>query len=276
MPDRSVFIGSSMNGIEVLQKLVRDLPADFPAPIFVAQHVGRNSPGYLPDILTRAGRRRAVPPRDGERIACARIYVAPPDRHMLVEDGAVRLSDGPQENHVRPAVDPLFRSAALAYGPAAIGVVLTGQLDDGTAGLLAIKDCGGTALVQDPAEAPAPSMPLSALRHVPVDHCLPVSGLAEKLVELARDNPAGEDEAPDRGLLRIEHRIASGAATAEDWRALEQRSIATGLRCPQCGSALDELPDRRFVRLRCRSGHAYSQPGLSSVRVPGREAPAFP
>lgn len=271
MHNRSVFIGSSMFGIEALKKLVSVLPADFPAPIFIAQHVSADSPGLLPIILSRAGALRAVHPRDGEGTEPGRIYVAPPDRHMLVEAGRVQLCHGPRENHSRPAIDPLFRSAALAYGPGAIGVVITGQLDDGTAGLLAIKEAGGTAIVQDPAEAPAPSMPKSALRHVPVDHCLPLAGIAQKLVELARDDPSPEDAAPDRELMLIEHRIASGVFSAMDWWGLEQRSIASGLNCPECRSALYEIRDPRFLRFRCRSGHAYSARGLLSAQRDAHE-----
>jgi two-component system chemotaxis response regulator CheB len=178
---------------------VRALPADFPAPIFVVQHTAADSPSVLPQILNRAGPLRAAHPRDGEVPQAGRIYVAPPDFHMLIERGCVRLSDGPRENHSRPAIDPLFRSAALAYGPGAIGVVLTGMLDDGSAGLLAIKEAGGTAIVQDPRDAAAPSMPESAMQRVQVDYCLPLAGIAPVLVELVRAGRADglhSNEAP--------------------------------------------------------------------------------
>lgn len=178
MKGRIVVVAASLHGIDALRQLVGALPADFPAPVFIVQHLGKDSLGFLPGILGRAGPLPADHPAAREKIVPGRIYVAPPDRHMLLEEGYVLLSQGPRENWVRPAADPLFRSAALAYGAAAIGVVLTGSLDDGTAGLLAIKDAGGTALVQDPQEALAPSMPRSALRHVAVDQCLPIAGLA--------------------------------------------------------------------------------------------------
>jgi len=272
MTGRSVFIGASMSGIEALRTLAGLLPADFPAPIFVVQHVGPSSPGYLPEILSRAGPLRAVHPRDGEEIEPARIYVAPPDHHMLVDRKRVRLSHGPRENHVRPAVDPLFRSAAVAHGGAAIGVVLTGNLDDGTAGLLAIKDCGGTAIVQDPAEAPAPSMPRSALRHVRVDHQLTLKGIAETLVALARDDPFSAGESSDLDLMLAENHIVAGVFGVADWAALEQRSIASGLNCPQCRSALYEIRDPRILRFRCRSGHGYSALSLASAQTEAHEA----
>jgi two-component system, chemotaxis family, protein-glutamate methylesterase/glutaminase len=269
--NRIVVIGSSMYGIETLRQLVGALPAGFPAPILVTQHVGASSPGFLPGILSRSGPLQAMHPEQSERIERGRIYVAPPDRHMLVEKDRVHLSHGPHENFARPAVDPLFRSAALAYGPAVIGVVLTGQLDDGTAGLLAIKDCGGTAIVQDPEEAMAPSMPRSALRNVAVDHCLPVAGIAQVLVRLAEDDADPAGEAPDRRLLAIEHRIACGVSTLDDWSALEQRSAASGLNCPHCRSALQEIRDPRLLRFRCRAGHASSALSLLEAQAAAHE-----
>jgi two-component system, chemotaxis family, protein-glutamate methylesterase/glutaminase len=271
MHNRVIVIGSSMHGIETLRRLVGALPADFPAPILVAQHLGATSLGALPEILSKAGRLKAVHPQGGEAVEAGRIYVAPPDRHMLLEKNRVYLSHGPRENFVRPAADPLFRSAALAYGPAVVGVVLTGQLDDGTAGLLAIKDNGGTAIVQDPEEAAAPSMPRSALRHVKVDHCLPVAGIADELVRLARDDPDPPAEDADRILLAIEHRIAAGIFNALDWMRLEQRSVPSGLNCPDCRSALYEIRDPRLLRFRCRAGHAWSALSLLGAQADAHE-----
>lgn len=260
-----------MYGIETMSRLFSALPPDFPAPILVVQHVGASSPGYLPQILSRAGPLKAGHPEPGEVVGPGRIYVAPPDRHMLLDGDRLLLSHGPRENHTRPAVDPLFRSAALAYGPAAIGVVLTGQLDDGTVGLLAIKDGGGTTIVQDPKEAVASSMPRSALRHVQVDHCLPVAGIADVLVKLACDAPSGS-AAEDRTLTAIEHRIASGIFGIEDWLALEQRSVASGFNCPDCRSALYEIRDPRLQRFRCRSGHAWSPLSLLDAQAEAHES----
>jgi two-component system chemotaxis response regulator CheB len=157
MKGRIVVIGASLSGIDALCRTVKHLPHNFSAPIFVVQHVASHSPGLLPQILSAAGPLPAVHPTNLQPIEPGRIYVAPPDRHMLVKDGVVHLSHGPKENLARPAIDPLFRSAALAYRERVIGVILTGQLNDGTAGLLAVKDRGGTAIVQEPAEATAQS-----------------------------------------------------------------------------------------------------------------------
>ncbi len=189
MTKRIFVIGSSLSGIDALSNLVAQLPANFPAPIFITQHVASHSPGLLPQILTRAGHLPASHPKNGELIEPGRIYVAPPDRHMLIRKGYVTLSHGPRENLARPAIDPLFRSAALAYGPAVAAAVLTGQLDDGTAGLLAVKDRGGTTIAQDPKEATARSMPESAIRYAKVDYCLTLREMGALFVDLAHDDP---------------------------------------------------------------------------------------
>jgi two-component system chemotaxis response regulator CheB len=221
--------------------------------------------------LSSAGKLKAVHPKSAEVIEPGRIYVTPPDRHMLVVKGTVRLSHGPHENLARPAIDPLFRSAALAYGPAVIGVVLTGQLDDGTAGLLAIKDHGGTTIVQEPSEATAQSMPLSALRHVPIDHRCKIAEMAVLLSELVEDEPPADPVGPAEALLQTENRIADGIFNVDDWWQLEQMSLPSGLNCPTCRSALYELKDRRVLRFRCRSGHAFSALSLISGQADARE-----
>jgi two-component system, chemotaxis family, protein-glutamate methylesterase/glutaminase len=156
-------VGASAGGVEALTRLVRTLPARFPGTLFVVLHLPAESPSLLPSILTRSGSLKASHPQDGERIAPGQIYVAPPDHHLLVESGYMRVVRGPKENRHRPALDPLFRSAARSYGPRVVGIVLSGMLDDGTAGLMAIKRCGGLAIVQNPAEALYPSMPQSTL-----------------------------------------------------------------------------------------------------------------
>jgi two-component system, chemotaxis family, protein-glutamate methylesterase/glutaminase len=164
----------------------------------------------LPEILNRAGKLKAKHPADGEPIAMGKIYIAPPDHHLLLELGRIRLTKGPKENRFRPAVDPLFRSAAYAYGSRVVGVVLSGALDDGTAGLWAIKDRGGMAVVQDPAEAEQPSMPASALANVQVDHRLPVSEIPPLLVTLTEQTVMEESRAPVSKDLEVETKIRWG------------------------------------------------------------------
>ena len=180
-----VVIGASYGGVEAHKVLVSGLPKGFHASVFLVQHRTSTAPSLLPEILMKAGPLPASSPADFEPIERGHIYVAPPDYHMMLERGRVRLIRGPKENRARPAIDALFRSAAYAYGPRVVGVVLTGLLNDGTAGLWAVKDCGGTAIVQDPEEAIAPSMPQNALQNVAVDYCLPLSEIAPLLAQLA-------------------------------------------------------------------------------------------
>lgn len=270
MSGRIIVIGASLSGIDALCELVSHLPADFGAPIFVTQHVASHSPGMLPQILSHAGALKACHPKNTQLIEPGNIYVAPPDRHMLIRKGYVALSHGPHENLARPAIDPTFRSAAVTYGPAVAGVILTGQLDDGTAGLLAIKDQGGIAIVQEPEEATAPSMPISALKHVKVDHRLRVREIAELLTSLAKDDPSS-GEAEVQKLMQIEDRIAEGVFNTADWWAIESLSTASGFNCPDCTSALYELNDKRVLRFRCRSGHGFTAQSLLSGQSETRE-----
>jgi two-component system chemotaxis response regulator CheB len=168
-----VVIGASAGGVEAISAIVAELPRELRAAVLVVLHLARGR-SVFPEILTRAGALPAVHPDDGANLHYGRIYVAPPDHHMVVERDTVRIVHGPTENGVRPAVDPLFRSAARTYGSRVIAIVLTGSLDDGTAGIAAVKEAGGVTVVQDPTEAFAPSMPRSAMQSVPIDHVLPL------------------------------------------------------------------------------------------------------
>ena len=255
-----VAIGASAGGVSVLKSLVEGLPADPPAAVFVVMHLPPEAPSMLPRILSRAGPLEAVWPEDGDPIQNGRIYVAPPNLHMLLENGTIRLSRGPKENLHRPAVDPLFRTAALAYGPRAVGVVLSGALDDGTAGLRAIKRRGGVAVVQDPEEALVPGMPQSALRYVDVDHRLPVDKIAPLLSRLARE-PAIQKGAKEGALLvpddmEFESKIAGLDPTVID--SGDHPGELSAFSCPECTGPLYEIRDGELLRFRCRVGHAYT------------------
>lgn len=272
MKGRIFVIGASLSGIDALCELVSRLPKGFPAPIFIAQHVASHSPGMLPQLLSKAGSLPAIHPKTGTRFEPGTIYVAPPDRHMLIRKGYISLSHGPHENLARPAIDPLFRSAAVNYGPAVVGVVLTGQLNDGTSGLLTVKDRGGFTIVQEPKEATARSMPLSAIQHMKVDKVCTLEEMARLFLELANDAPPPESRQSLNSLMEIENRIAEGIFNVEDWWALEQMSMPSGLNCPNCRSALFEIRDQRVLRYRCRSGHAFSAQSLLSGQADAREA----
>jgi two-component system chemotaxis response regulator CheB len=180
-----IAIGASTGGVAALQQLIAGLPADLPAAVLIVQHVGPKS--ILPDILNRAGPLRATHAVSAQLVRPGQIYVAPPDHHLLIGHGAMRLTRGPRENWARPAIDPLFRSVAQSYGANAIGVVLTGALNDGTAGLQAIRSAGGIAVVQHPADAVCADMPRSALIHAGADHSVPVRDMASLLTTLAHE-----------------------------------------------------------------------------------------
>ena len=181
-----IVIGASAGGVQALIKLVSDLPANLNAAVFIVLHVPSDSPSFLPGILSRDAKLPVAHARDGERIVSGKVYIAPLDQHLLIEDGYVKLVHGPKENLHRPSIDVLFRSAARRGGPRVIGVVLTGARDDGAMGMRVIKQCGGIAIVQDPDEAPFPSMPMSVLQNVTVDYSLPLTAIAPLLNELSK------------------------------------------------------------------------------------------
>jgi len=194
MPGRDIIVvGASAGGVEALIKVVHGLPADLPAAIFVVLHIPAQGSSLLPDILNRAGPLKAIHPTDNAEIERGHIYIAPPDHHLLVEQGHVRIVRGPRENRHRPAIDLTMRSAALSYGPRTIGVILTGALDDGTAGLRAIKLRSGLAVIQDPKDALYSSMPRSALEHIQVDYCVPLAEIGPLLTQLAYQPASSEN-----------------------------------------------------------------------------------
>lgn len=256
-----IVIGASAGGFKVLQQLAADLPPDLPAALFIVWHISPESHGVLPQALERAGPLPAANATDGEAISAGRIYVAPPDHHLLVERGRVRITRGPKEHRFRPAVDPLFRSAAFAYGPRVVGVVLSGALDDGAAGLRAIKRRGGTAVAQDPLDAEVPSMPRSAIRVTAVDHILPASDLAALLVRLSREPIViPEQSLNEDAATSIEIRIA--AADNALAAGVMQLGTLTPYTCPDCHGALLTFLDGDLRRFRCHTGHAFSVDSL--------------
>jgi two-component system, chemotaxis family, protein-glutamate methylesterase/glutaminase len=255
-----ICIGASAGGIEALRLLVAGLPADINAAIIVVLHTSSESPGIIGAILDHAGALPAANAVDGEHIQPGRIYVAPPDYHLLVEPGLIRLTRGPKENRFRPAIDPLFRSAASVYGPLAVGIILSGSLDDGTVGLRAIKQLGGTTIVQDPEEALFSAMPRSAMEHVRVDYCLPVAEIASVLTRLARGRVMDEEvrEVPEE--MEIENRIAGEDNAIE--AGVKTLGDPSSYACPECHGVLLQLKDEKPLRFRCHTGHAYSVQSL--------------
>jgi two-component system, chemotaxis family, protein-glutamate methylesterase/glutaminase len=267
---RLIVIGASAGGIEALRNLVGGLPGTLPAAVCVVVHLSPESPGVLPQILDRVSQLPVREARNGERLEGGRIYVAPPDRHLLVEPGLMRVAKGPREHGFRPAIDPLFRAAAQVFGPAAIGVVLTGNLDDGTAGLWTIKKLGGTAIVQDPEEALFPSMPLHAARHVDVDYKVALSRIPSLLVELTAEAPLKQRPAavPPRHI-EVEVNIAKEQNPRD--AGFEEIGKPSPYACPECHGVLLEIDEEGRIRFRCHTGHAYSVESLLAMMYEGIE-----
>jgi two-component system chemotaxis response regulator CheB len=256
-----IVIGASAGGFDALKTLVRSLPADLEASIFIVWHMPPDVRGLLPAVLNKFETVPAANANDGEEIRPNRIYVAQPDRHLLIEDGHVRVTKGPKENRFRPAVDPLFRSAAYSHGPKVIGVVLSGALDDGTSGLWTVKHHGGIAIVQDPKDAEVPSMPENAAREVEVDYSVPVSEMGPLLTRLvAEEIETSEAVMEDDKQLETEVKIA-----AQD-SAFESNIMSFGelspYACPDCHGVMSKLMDGKRPRFRCHTGHAYSADSL--------------
>jgi two-component system chemotaxis response regulator CheB len=253
-----IVIGGSGGALEALRTLAHDFPPDLPAAVFVVLHMGASS--HLAHILTRSGPLPTVSAASGERFEQGKIYVAVPGSHLLLHDGHMLLRRGPRENLSRPAVDPLFRSAAASFGGRVIGVVLSGALADGTAGLRAIERCGGLTVVQDPADALVSDMPRSALRHVDVDHVCRMDDMARLLARLVRQ-PAGAT--PDIPFdIRVEAAIA--AQELADMRADDMLGTPSRFTCPECHGALWEIEDGSMLRYRCHVGHAFAADAVLS------------
>jgi two-component system chemotaxis response regulator CheB len=257
MPEHDIIVvGASAGGVEALITLTATLPPDLQAAVFIVLHIPAQSPSLLPDILNRAGSLKVVSATDNAKIEYGHIYVAPPDFHLLVESEHIRVVSGPKENRHRPAIDPLFRSAAAAYGSRVIGVILTGSLDDGTAGLQAIKRCGGLAIVQDPQDALFPSMPLSAQANVQVDHTLPLAQIGPLLGSLSNESSGAE------GAIAVDENMKQELRLEQMDPALMYSNERTGkpsvYSCPDCGGVLWEIEEENILRFRCRVGHAFS------------------
>lgn len=248
-PVEVVVVGASAGGVEALRALVGALPPRFPAAVLVVLHVAQAGTSVLPDILQRAAALPVTTAVDDEPLLRGHVYVAPPAHHLLVDGGSARLTRGPRENGHRPAIDPLFRSAGEAFGPRAAGVILSGMLDDGTAGLHELKERGGIAIVQDPDTAMYAGMPRSAAAHVAVDALLPLSEIAPALVRIAgtSDDDPGGDPVPDEPPS-----VPAGSAGGR----------STRFTCPDCGGVLLEYGEGPLERFQCSVGHAYSLESL--------------
>jgi two-component system chemotaxis response regulator CheB len=257
-----IVIGTSAGGIAALIEMVGTLPPDLDATIFIVQHILPSSSSMLPHILNRNGPLLATHALDGEKFQKNRIYVAPPDHHMILEKDQILVKKGPKENRFRPSIDALFRSAAYEYGPRVIGIILSGLLDDGTSGLWSIKRFGGTAVIQNPNDAEFPSMPNSVLEYVHVDHIVSIKDLGSLLNWLTKEEVLtnGEATKEEANRIRVETEIAS-----------QQNAFRMGVMnlgklspftCPECNGTLVEIREGDIVRFRCHTGHGFSSESL--------------
>jgi two-component system chemotaxis response regulator CheB len=256
-----IVIGASAGGMEPLCALVSQLPEDFPAPILIVQHISADASGdYLLTALKEAGKLKCVHAMQGESMKKGYIYLAPSDHHMLVHgDGKLQVTKGPQENRYRPGVDPLFRSAAVGFNNRVIGIILTGYLDDGTAGMIAVQRCGGTCIIQEPADAQYPDMPLNAINQIDPDYVLPVAQMGALLVKLVAKKLPSKNKAVPKDIL-TEAKIAERVLS--DLEAVNSLGEQVPFNCPGCGGVLWKIGKDKDLRYRCHTGHAYTYKAL--------------
>lgn len=260
---RIVGVGTSLGGLEALRKVLSSLPADFVAPVLIVMHVGAYR-SVLPDLLAQFCALPVVHPTDDTPLEPSRIYVAPPDRHLLVLAGRIRLTSGPKENFARPAIDPLFRSIAIEYGARAVAAILTGELDDEAAGVAAVHACGGRVIVQSPRESSASSMPASALRAVPAATIASLDDIGQAIIDAVRQPIRGVSMGIDKKPIEAETQIAlSGVASPRELDRLGKRST---LSCPDCGVVVWEIGAAAPLRYRCHTGHAFSEASLDATQ----------
>lgn len=262
-----VVVGSSAGGVEALPRLIAGLPLDFQASVLIVQHLSEESPGVLASLLARHTSLPVTTADDGMPLAPNRIYVAPPARHMLVTRGAVSVVFGPRENRSRPAVDALFRTAAVHYGSRVIGVILTGMLGDGASGLSAVERCGGVAIVQSPDDARFPEMPRRALDRVPSALSLPLDEIPRRLDQLTREPAGPSPDVPDS--LRLEVTLTERGLPEADWNVVP--GAPSRFTCPECSGALQCVDEGEVRRYRCRVGHAFSAADLVTEKTAALE-----
>jgi two-component system chemotaxis response regulator CheB len=263
-----VVVAASLGGLQALKAIVSTLPADLPASLFIVMHIG-TWPSRLPELLAAESSLPVVHGSHGAAITAGTVYIAPPDRHMLLGDGSIILSTAPKENFTRPAADPLFRSAAVNYGHRAIGVVLTGKLDDGAAGLKAIHACGGYTIIQDPSTCVAPDMPNAARKAVPPDVVAPIEDIGPAIVKALTDHSSEGFDMNERERAALELKIAAtGHSTPAE---LEQLGRRTSMTCPDCGGVIWGIGEGYPLRYRCHTGHAFSAMSLEAEQRSGAE-----
>ncbi|QSB25288.1 chemotaxis protein CheB [Flavobacterium sp. CLA17] len=263
IPDENnyiVVVGTSAGGMKALIKLVEQLPKDFPAPILIVQHISADATGdALLNSLNKIGKLKCIHAKHGNHIESGYIYFAPSDHHLMVEkDGSLLVTKGAQENRSRPAIDPLFRSAAASFGNKTIGILLTGYLDDGTAGIITIQRCGGISIIQDPADADYPDMPTNALNQMKPDYCVPITEMGGILSTLMIRKSTKQLTIPEDIVkeVKIAQRVLS------DLPSVNSLGEQVPFNCPGCGGVLWKMDKGPALRYRCHTGHSYTAAAL--------------
>lgn len=263
-----ITIGTSAGGIAAVSALISTFGPDLDAAVFVVIHMSRNSMvEIILGTIQRLTSLKCILPADQELIKNRTVYLAPADHHMLLEKGTIRITKGAYENHWRPSIDVLFRSAAAAYNSCVTGVILTGLLDDGTSGMYAIKRSGGLCMIQDPAEAEFPDMPNSVLQTVEVDYKVSVNEMGYILADLFSRESCIETEAP--ADVKLEAQIAKRMSSSMEDQ--EQLGDLTHLTCPDCGGVLVKVTNDAIPRYRCYTGHTFTEKTLEQEQVRGIE-----
>jgi two-component system chemotaxis response regulator CheB len=259
-----IVIGTSAGGVPILERIFRDLPRDLPASVFVVMHLTPHLPSFLPQVLFRPGRLPVTGVDRPMKFRPGHVYVATPDHHLLLTRTGVAPNRGPRENWHRPSIDVLFRSAANVHGPRVVGVILTGILDDGSAGLAAIKRKGGLAIVQDPEDAEFPDMPMNAAQTVKADYCVGLARLPAAILMAVEQQAGSPAEPAVAEEVAIENGIANMKVNGR--QALEKIGTPSTFTCPECEGPLWELKDGDLLRFRCQVGHAFSSESMVTAQ----------
>jgi two-component system chemotaxis response regulator CheB len=255
-----IVVGTSAGGMKALIALIAQLPKNFTAPLLIVQHISSDATGNaLLNALNKIGKLKCVHAKHGEQIKAGQIYLAPSDHHLMIEkNGSLLVTKGAQENRSRPAIDPLFRSAAVSFGNLTIGILLTGYLDDGTSGLITIQRCGGICIIQDPGDADYPDMPKNALNQINPDFCIPISEMGGVLSTLLTRKPKKQLGIPEDIIkeVKIAQRVLS------DLPSVNSLGEQVPFNCPGCGGVLWKMNKGPGLRYRCHTGHAYTAASL--------------
>jgi two-component system chemotaxis response regulator CheB len=258
-----IVIGASAGGITAISQLVTSFPKDFNAAIFITLHLSKESrPDFIVNRLKRISTLNCVVPTDGTKIKAGTVYMAPANKHMLVDKEQVLIGNGARENHWRPSIDVLFRSAAASYGACVTGIILTGMLDDGTSGMEAIKKVGGITIVQKPTEAEFSDMIKNVMQQIEVDHVLNIEDMAQVLLKTYASKKCEVGKVPRQ--VRLEANITKRMSSS--YSELKQLGEHTPFTCPDCGGLLLKITDENTERYRCYTGHSFSAEKLDEVQ----------